>query len=76
MNRFHVASANTDVNRTLVYALYHGNRPLLIGLGSLFLAEVAALCYILVVVTPRLTYNDECYVNSSPQIFQYYWYAY
>ncbi|TBU43452.1 hypothetical protein BD309DRAFT_960631 [Dichomitus squalens] len=56
-----------------VYALYHRNRILLIGLGSLFSAEVASLCYILVKVTPRLTYNDECYVVSSPSIFQYYW---
>ncbi|KAI0691687.1 hypothetical protein C8Q76DRAFT_634755 [Earliella scabrosa] len=56
-----------------VYALFSRNRALLLVLGSLFLAEVISLCYILVVVTPRLTFNDECYVTSSPAIFQYYW---
>ncbi|RDX48929.1 hypothetical protein OH76DRAFT_614008 [Lentinus brumalis] len=58
---------------TRVYALYSRNRYLLLLLGSLFLAELTSLCYILVVVTPRLTYNDECYVTSSPSVFQYYW---
>ncbi|RPD72781.1 hypothetical protein L226DRAFT_572888 [Lentinus tigrinus ALCF2SS1-7] len=58
---------------TRVYALYSRNHYLLVFLGSLFIAELTSLCYILVVVTPRLTYNDECYVTSSPSIFQYYW---
>ena len=56
-----------------VYALYGRNRLLLTVLGALFVAEIASLCYILAVVTPRLGYNDECYVISSPSIFQYYW---
>ncbi|KAH9911533.1 uncharacterized protein BXZ73DRAFT_33753, partial [Epithele typhae] len=46
-----------------------------VSLGALFLAELVSLCYILAVVTPRLTYNDACYVTSSPPIFQYFWYA-
>ncbi|CDO69946.1 hypothetical protein BN946_scf184836.g20 [Trametes cinnabarina] len=58
---------------TRVYALYSRSRILLGILGSLFIAEVAFLCYVLSVVTPRLEYNDECYVTSSPAIFQYYW---
>ncbi len=62
----------TEVSEA-VYALYSRNRYLLLFLGSLFLAELTSLCYILVVVTPRLTYNDECYVTSSPPVFQYYW---
>ena len=57
-----------------VYALYSRSRPLLSVLASLFLAELTFLCYVLAVVTPRLTYDDECYVTSSPAIFQYYWY--
>ncbi|KAH9895316.1 uncharacterized protein BXZ73DRAFT_111866 [Epithele typhae] len=44
-----------------------------VSLGALFLAELVSLCYILAVVTPRLTYNDACYVTSSPPIFQYFW---
>lgn len=48
---------------------------LLWALGTLFVAEVASLCYLLAVVTPQLKYNDECYVISSPSIFQYYWYV-
>lgn len=56
-----------------VYALYDKNRYLLIGLGGLFVAEVVALCCLLANVTPRLRYNDECYVTSSPPNFQYYW---
>ena len=56
-----------------VYALYSRNHYLLFFLGFLFIAEISSLCYILVVVTPRLAYNDECYVTSSPSIFQYYW---
>ncbi|KAI0742353.1 hypothetical protein C8Q80DRAFT_1221001 [Daedaleopsis nitida] len=58
---------------TRVYALFSRNNMLLTVLGALFFAEVLALCYILGVVTPRLTYTDECYVTSSPAIFQYYW---
>ncbi|KAI0753746.1 hypothetical protein C8Q74DRAFT_1373691 [Fomes fomentarius] len=58
---------------TRVYALFSRNHILLIALGSLFLLEIASLCYIVAIVTPRLTYNDECYVTSSPSIFQYYW---
>ncbi|KAH9926547.1 uncharacterized protein BXZ73DRAFT_90875 [Epithele typhae] len=58
---------------TRVLALYNRNRILVYSLGALFLAELASLCYILAVVTPRLTYNDECYVTSSPPIFQYFW---
>ncbi|KAL1938449.1 hypothetical protein VTO73DRAFT_11689 [Trametes versicolor] len=58
---------------TRVYALYSRSRVLLGILGSLFVAEVTFLCYVLAVVTPRLTYDDECYVTSSPAIFQYYW---
>ncbi|KAI9061880.1 hypothetical protein FKP32DRAFT_1594083 [Trametes sanguinea] len=58
---------------TRVYALYSRSRILLGFLGSLFVAEVTFLCYVLGVVTPRLTYDDECYVTSSPAIFQYYW---
>ncbi|KAI0364048.1 hypothetical protein BV20DRAFT_983430 [Pilatotrama ljubarskyi] len=58
---------------TRVYALY-SRSPVLLGvLGSLFAAEIAFLCYVLAVVTPKLTYDDECYVTSSPTIFQYYW---
>ncbi|KAH9846551.1 hypothetical protein C2E23DRAFT_572286 [Lenzites betulinus] len=60
---------------TRVYALYSRSRLLLSVLGSLFLAELTFLCYVLAVVTPRLTYDDECYVTSSPAIFQYYWYS-
>ncbi|KAI1795290.1 hypothetical protein LXA43DRAFT_1108346 [Ganoderma leucocontextum] len=56
-----------------VYALYDKNRFLLLGVGTLFLAEIVALCCLLANVTPRLTYNDECYVTSSPPNFQYYW---
>ncbi|EIW57032.1 uncharacterized protein TRAVEDRAFT_30265 [Trametes versicolor FP-101664 SS1] len=60
---------------TRVYALYSRSRVLLGILGSLFVAELTFLCYVLAVVTPRLTYDDECYVTSSPAIFQYYWCA-
>lgn len=64
----------TEVHILLVvYALFSRNHILLLALGSLFLLEVASLCYIVAIVTPRLTYNDECYVTSSPSIFQYYW---
>ena len=56
-----------------VYALFGRNRVLLATLGTLFVAEVASLCYLLAVVTPQLKYNIECYVVSSPSIFQYYW---
>ncbi|KAI0669053.1 hypothetical protein C8Q78DRAFT_978960 [Trametes maxima] len=58
---------------TRVYALYSRSRILLGVLGTLFVAELAFLCYVLGVVTPRLRYDDECYVTSSPAIFQYYW---
>ncbi|KAH9926540.1 uncharacterized protein BXZ73DRAFT_78650 [Epithele typhae] len=60
---------------TCVLALYNRNCILVYSLGALFLAELASLCYILAVVTPRLTYNDECYVTSSPPVFQYFWCA-
>ncbi|KAI0632598.1 hypothetical protein C8Q77DRAFT_1058926 [Trametes polyzona] len=56
-----------------LYALYSRSRILLGVLGTLFVAELSFLCYVLGVVTPRLTYDDECYVTSSPPIFQYYW---
>ncbi|KAI0776590.1 hypothetical protein BD413DRAFT_468406, partial [Trametes elegans] len=56
-----------------VYALYGKSRALLGVLGALFVAEIAFLCYVLARVTPRLTFNDECFVTSSPPIFQYYW---
>ena len=58
-----------------MYALFGRHRALLGVLGALFMAEVASLCYILAVVTPKLEYNDECYVTASPAIFQYYWYG-
>ncbi|KAI8992783.1 hypothetical protein BD414DRAFT_535364 [Trametes punicea] len=58
---------------TRVYALYGRSRALVGFLGPLFIAELTFLCYVLAVVTPRLEYDDECYVTSSPAIFQYYW---
>ena len=64
----------SDTNCRTVYALFGRHRALLGVLGTLFIAEVASLCYILAVVTPKLEYNDECYVTASPAIFQYYWY--
>ncbi|KAH9910689.1 uncharacterized protein BXZ73DRAFT_108641 [Epithele typhae] len=59
---------------TVEFHSYHmRNRILVYSLGALFLAELASLCYILALVTPRLTYNNECYVTSSPPIFQHFW---
>ena len=66
---------NAQTSDPQVYALYDRHRVLLPTLGGLFVAEVVALCCLLANVTPRLTYNDECYVTSSPPNFQYYWYA-
>ncbi|KAH9886949.1 hypothetical protein C8Q73DRAFT_794980 [Cubamyces lactineus] len=58
---------------TRVYALYGRNRIILGIVGPLFVGEIAFLCYVLADVTPRLKYDDECFVTSSPSIFQYYW---
>ncbi|PIL26452.1 hypothetical protein GSI_12210 [Ganoderma sinense ZZ0214-1] len=44
--------------------------------GILLQVIVTTVDVILVIranVTPRLQYNDECYVTSSPPNFQYYW---
>lgn len=59
----------------IVYALYGRNRIILGIVGPLFVGEIAFLCYVLADVTPRLKYDDECFVTSSPSIFQYYWYV-
>ncbi|EKM52421.1 uncharacterized protein PHACADRAFT_186572 [Phanerochaete carnosa HHB-10118-sp] len=58
---------------TRVYALYNRSRALLGVLSALFLAELFGLSYILAVVTPKLTFNDECFVTSSPSLFVVYW---
>lgn len=39
----------------------------------LFVPEIVALSYILAVVTPKLTFNDDCFVTSSPPLFVAYW---
>lgn len=56
-----------------VYILFNRNRYLLLVLGTLFLAEVAFLSYVLAMITPRLTFNDDCFVTSSPPLFTAYW---
>ncbi|THH27345.1 hypothetical protein EUX98_g6843 [Antrodiella citrinella] len=58
---------------TRVYALYNRNFKLTATLGVLFCAEVAYLSYVLSVVSPRLTFNADCFVTSSPKIFVSYW---
>ncbi|KAH8089867.1 hypothetical protein BXZ70DRAFT_493784 [Cristinia sonorae] len=58
---------------TRVYALYNRNLRLMTGLGLLFLGEVAYMIYVLTVVTPRLVFNADCFVISSPKIFINYW---
>ncbi|KAJ3541785.1 hypothetical protein NM688_g6040 [Phlebia brevispora] len=56
-----------------VYALYNKNSKLLVVLSVLFAAEVAILSYVLARVTPRLVFNDNCFVTSSPPLFVAYW---
>ncbi|THH02365.1 hypothetical protein EW026_g485 [Hermanssonia centrifuga] len=56
-----------------VYALYNKNWRLLLILAIFFLAEISFLSYVLVQITPRLTFNDNCFVTSSPPLFVAYW---
>jgi len=58
---------------TRVYALYNRNMKLTAGLGILFCGEIAYMSYVLSVVSPRLTFNSDCFVTSSPKIFVSYW---
>lgn len=66
---------NADCKMSLVYALYNRNLKLTAVLALLFCGEVAYLSYVLSVVAPRLTFNADCFVTSSPKIFVSYWYA-
>ncbi|CAL1697435.1 unnamed protein product [Somion occarium] len=58
---------------TRVYALFNRNRTLLWVLIVLFCGEISYMSYVLSYVTPKLTYNDDCFVTSSPPIFVSYW---
>lgn len=58
-----------------MYALFNRNLKLTICLGILFCGEIAYLSYVLSVVAPRLTFNADCFVTSSPKLFVSYWYA-
>lgn len=57
----------------LVYALYNKNNKLLAVMSVLFIGEISFLSYVLAFVTPRLTFNDDCFVTSSPPLFVAYW---
>jgi len=56
-----------------VYALYNRSRSLLIFMSLAFAAEIGYLIHNLVMVTPQLTFNDDCFVTSSPPLFIVYW---
>ncbi|OCH88131.1 hypothetical protein OBBRIDRAFT_836821 [Obba rivulosa] len=56
-----------------VYALYNRSRALLACILVPFTGEVAALCCMLVVITPKLGFNAECFVVTSPHLFVAYW---
>ncbi|KAI0640950.1 hypothetical protein C8Q79DRAFT_424683 [Trametes meyenii] len=58
---------------TRVYALYRKSRVLLQILVGLLLAEFSFFCYVLAVVTPRLSYDAKCYVMSNSAASLYYW---
>lgn len=66
---------SADCEMSIVYALYNRNLKLTAVLALLFCGEVAYLSYVLSVVSPRLTFNTDCFVTSSPKIFISYWYA-
>ncbi|KAA1478232.1 hypothetical protein DENSPDRAFT_661922 [Dentipellis sp. KUC8613] len=56
-----------------VYALYNRSRALMGTLIPLFLAEIVILCVVLARITPRITYNQTCFVTGIPFLFTAYW---
>ena len=58
-----------------VYALYNQSKLLLICLSAAFIGEVTYLSYNLAIITPKLGFAQDCFVNSSPPTFVVYWYA-
>lgn len=58
-----------------VYALYNKSQYLLVFLATALLVEVGYMCHNLAIVTPKLTFSDDCFVTSSPPLFVVYWYV-
>jgi len=58
-----------------VYALFERNRNLLTAMVICYVSEIGYMSYVLSFVTPRLSFNDECFVVASPSLFTYYWVA-
>jgi len=56
-----------------VYAMYNKDRILISCLIVLSIGEVAALCYVLAEIAPKLGFSAECFVISSPRLFIAYW---
>ncbi|KAI0777777.1 hypothetical protein BD413DRAFT_188667 [Trametes elegans] len=56
-----------------VYAMYNRNRAVLILVLSLFVGEIVAMCTILALSIPKISYTAGCLITSAPRIFPTYW---
>ncbi|KAK7677877.1 hypothetical protein QCA50_019189 [Cerrena zonata] len=56
-----------------VYVLFQRNKPLIGTLISLLFIEIGYMTFVLAHVVSRLTFDDNCFVISSPSFFVSYW---
>ncbi|KAI0372049.1 hypothetical protein BV20DRAFT_139974 [Pilatotrama ljubarskyi] len=56
-----------------VYAMYNRDRVVLALILMLFAGEIAAMCTILALSIPEITFNSQCVITSTPKAFPTYW---
>ncbi|KAI0360578.1 hypothetical protein OH77DRAFT_1393167 [Trametes cingulata] len=56
-----------------VYAMYGRDRAMLFLILVLFAGEVAAMCTILAISIPEITFTPQCLITSTPKLFPTYW---
>ncbi|KAI0674409.1 hypothetical protein C8Q78DRAFT_1151252 [Trametes maxima] len=56
-----------------IYAMYSRNRVVLSLVLVLFCAEIGAMCTILAISIPQITFTTQCLITSTPTLFPTYW---
>ena len=53
--------------------MYNRNKVVIMTVCVLFIAEVAAMCTILVLTVPKFESTPQCLITSTPKLFPSYW---
>ncbi|KAI0646399.1 hypothetical protein C8Q79DRAFT_667524 [Trametes meyenii] len=56
-----------------IYAMYSRNRAVLLLVLTLFCAEIGAMCTVLAISIPKITFTTQCLITSTPALFPTYW---